>query len=66
MASRRGKSGPLHRLSKRVAEMRTLGDPGYPVLQRKKFWLRLAGIDISARGVAIGSGVQMASRWRAR
>lgn len=54
--SRTLKSSFLRRLVKFVADLRTPLAPRDGNWERKNFWLRLAGLDISRRGVAIGSG----------
>lgn len=46
----------LRRLFKLVADVRTPLAPHYENWERKNRWLRLAGLDIAPRGVAIGSG----------
>jgi acetyltransferase-like isoleucine patch superfamily enzyme len=50
------RSSLLRRLVKLIADVRTPLAPHYTGWERKNFWLRLAGISISKRGVAIGSG----------
>lgn len=50
------KSAFLRRLVKLVADLRTPLGARSADWERKNFWLRLAGLDISKRGVAIDSG----------
>jgi maltose O-acetyltransferase len=50
------RGGSLRRLLKAVADLRTPLGPRYGNWERKNFWLRLAGLRISNRGVAIGTG----------
>jgi maltose O-acetyltransferase len=46
----------VRRAAKLIADIRTPLAPHYRGWERKNFWLRLAGLEISRRGVAIGSG----------
>lgn len=50
------RSAFMRRVAKLVADVRTPLAPRYRHWERKNFWLRLAGLDISRSGVAIGSG----------
>ena len=50
------RSSPLRRLIKFIADLRTPLAPRYERWEAKNFWLRLAGMNIAARGVAIGAG----------
>ena len=50
------RSSLLRRLVKLVADVRTPLAPLYRGWERKNYWLRLAGLGISTRGVAIGPG----------
>lgn len=49
-------NGSLRRLAKLVADLRTPVPDARADWERKNFWLRLAGMAVSRRGVAIGSG----------
>jgi maltose O-acetyltransferase len=48
--------GLRRRIIKFIADLRTPLAPDYEPWEPKNFWLRLAGMNIAARGVAIGAG----------
>lgn len=52
------RSGFIRRLIKTIAEVHTPMTSPHRGWERKNFWLRLAGLDISTEGVAISSGFQ--------
>ena len=52
------RSGYIRRIIKAIADIFTPSAPHYQGWERKNFWLRLAGVNISKVGVAIGSGFQ--------
>lgn len=52
------RSGYVRRVIKVIADILTPLAPHYQGWERKNFWLRLAGLNISKEGVAIGSGFQ--------
>lgn len=52
------RSGYIRRIIKVIADIFTPSSPHYQGWERKNFWLRLAGLNISKVGVAIGGGFQ--------
>jgi acetyltransferase-like isoleucine patch superfamily enzyme len=51
-------SGHIRRIIKAIADVLTPSAPNYQGWELKNFWLRLAGVNISKIGVAIGAGFQ--------
>jgi acetyltransferase-like isoleucine patch superfamily enzyme len=52
------RNGYIRHIIKAIADIFTPSAPHYQGWERKNFWLRLAGLNISKVGVAIGSGFQ--------
>ena len=52
------KSGFIRRIIKLIADICTPLAPHYRGWEQKNLWLRLAGLNISKEGVAVGSGFQ--------
>ena len=51
-------SGYIRRLNKAIADIFTPSASNYQGWERKNFWLRMAGLNISKEGVAISRGFQ--------
>ena len=52
------RNGYIRHIIKAIADIFTPSAPHYQGWERKNFWLRFAGLNISKVGVAIGSGFQ--------